>query len=72
MEKPPLTAAWSSNSPRQLLAEDHHSESKRGVRRRKLEMLGCVFGKHAPVNANKLITLTAAIIDSLLVCGLFR
>jgi hypothetical protein len=34
------------------------------VRRRKLEMQGIV-GKHAPANANKLITIRAAVIDSL-------
>jgi hypothetical protein len=35
------------------------------VRCRKLEMQGGVLGKHAPANANTLITIRAAIIDSL-------
>jgi hypothetical protein len=35
------------------------------VRCRKLEMQGGVLGKHAPANANTLIKIRAAIIDSL-------
>jgi hypothetical protein len=34
--------------------------------RRKLEMQGRLSGKHALANANKLITMRAAVIDSLL------
>jgi hypothetical protein len=57
-----ITAAL--NAPkRQAYRNDQSSELP--TRCRKLEMQGGVLGKHAPANANTLITIRAAIINSL-------
>jgi len=48
-----------------LLVTLAHPSLQWRVRCPKLAMQGGVFGKHAPANANTLITIRAAIIDSL-------